>query len=283
MTEIILDHQKVLDLLPERNSYAHKGDFGKVLLLCGSVGYTGAAYLAAMGALRSGAGLVYLGVPESIYGIEATKLNEAIVFPLPEENGMLCAKALPKITELLPKMDAVLIGCGMGLSQGTLEVLSAILESAECPVVVDADGINLLSKHKSLLRGRKGSTVLTPHDGEFARLMGKMPSEDRTVAAADAANEMGCVMLMKGHETRISDGTVCYRNRTGNPGMAVGGSGDLLAGIIVSLIGQGMSAITATAVAAWLHGAAGDRCAQELGQYGMLPTDMLLALPRHMK
>ena len=283
MTEIILDHQKVLDLLPERNSYAHKGDFGKVLLLCGSVGYTGAAYLAAMGALRSGAGLVYLGVPESIYGIEATKLNEAIVFPLPEENGMLCAKALPKITELLPKMDAVLIGCGMGLSQGTLEVLSAILESAECPVVVDADGINLLSKHKSLLRGRKGSTVLTPYDGEFARLMGKMPSEDRTSAAADAANEMGCVMLLKGHETRISDGTVCYRNRTGNPGMAVGGSGDLLAGIIVSLIGQGMSAITATAVAAWLHGAAGDRCAQELGQYGMLPTDMLLALPRLMK
>ena len=283
MTEIILDHQKVLDLLPERNSYAHKGDFGKVLLLCGSVGYTGAAYLAAMGALRSGAGLVYLGVPESIYGIEATKLNEAIVFPLPEENGMLCAKALPKITELLPKMDAVLIGCGMGLSQGTLEVLSAILESAECPVVVDADGINLLSKHKSLLRGRKGSTVLTPHDGEFARLMGKMPSEDRTSAAADAANEMGCVMLLKGHETRISDVTVCYRNRTGNPGMAVGGSGDLLAGIIVSLIGQGMSAITATAVAAWLHGAAGDRCAQELGQYGMLPTDMLLALPRLMK
>ena len=283
MTEIILDHQKVLDLLPERNSYAHKGDFGKVLLLCGSVGYTGAAYLAAMGALRSGAGLVYLGVPESIYGIEATKLNEAIVFPLPEENGMLCAKALPKITELLPKMDAVLIGCGMGLSQGTLEVLSAILESAECPVVVDADGINLLSKHKSLLRGRKGSTVLTPHDGEFARLMGKMPSEDRTSAAADAANEMGCVMLLKGHETQISDGTVCYRNRTGNPGMAVGGSGDLLAGIIVSLIGQGMSAITATAVAAWLHGAAGDRCAQELGQYGMLPTDMLLALPRLMK
>jgi NAD(P)H-hydrate epimerase len=283
MTEIILDHQKVLDLLPERNSYAHKGDFGKVLLLCGSVGYTGAAYLAAMGALRSGAGLVYLGVPESIYGIEATKLNEAIVFPLPEENGMLCAKALPKITELLPKMDAVLIGCGMGLSQGTLEVLSAILESAECPVVVDADGINLLSKHMSLLRGRKGSTVLTPHDGEFARLMGKMPSEDRTSAAADAANEMGCVMLLKGHETRISDGTVCYRNRTGNPGMAVGGSGDLLAGIIVSLIGQGMSAITATAVAAWLHGAAGDRCAQELGQYGMLPTDMLLALPRLMK
>jgi NAD(P)H-hydrate epimerase len=247
------------------------------------VGYTGAAYLAAMGALRSGAGLVYLGVPESIYGIEATKLNEAIVFPLPEENGMLCAKALPKITELLPKMDAVLIGCGMGQSQGALDVLSAVLENATCPVVVDADGINLLSKHKSLLRGRKGSTVLTPHDGEFARLMGDVPGEERAKAAFDAARELDCVMLLKGHETRISDGTVCYRNSTGNPGMAVGGSGDLLSGIIVSLIGQGMPAITATAVAAWLHGAAGDCCAKELGQYGMLPTDMLNTLPRLLK
>ena len=283
MTEIVLDHQQVLNILPDRAKDAHKGDFGKVLLLCGSVGYTGAAYLAAMGALRSGAGLVYLGVPESIYAIEATKLNEAIVFPLPDEKGMLCRKALPKIMELLPKMDAVLIGCGLGQSQGTLEALSAVMEYAECPVVVDADGINLLSKHKDLLRGRKAATVLTPHDGEFARIMGDKPGEDRTKSAIDAARELNCVMLLKGHETRISDGEVCYRNTTGNPGMAVGGSGDLLAGIIVSLIGQGLPAAKAAAAAAWLHGAAGDRCAEELGQYGMLPTDMLGVLPRLMK
>ena len=278
-----LDHNAVLSILPDRDPWAHKGCFGKILLLCGSVGFTGAAALAAKAALRSGAGLVFLGVPQSIYAIEAIKLDEAIVFPLPEEDGKLCAKALPKIMELLPKMDAVLIGCGMGQSRGTLDVLSAVLENATCPVVVDADGINLLSKHKSLLRGRKGPTVLTPHDGEFARLMGYLPGQDRTDAAAGAAHELDCIVLLKGHETRISDGTVCYRNCTGNPGMAVGGSGDLLAGIIVSLIGQGMSAITATAVAAWLHGAAGDRCAAESGQYGMLPTDMLLALPRLMK
>ncbi len=283
MKEIILDHQQVIDLLPDRKITAHKGDFGKIMLLCGSVGCTGAAYLAAMGALRSGAGLVYLGVPESIYAIEATKLNEAIVFPLPDEKGMLCRKALPKIMEMLPKMDAVLIGCGLGQGQGTLEVLSAVLEYAECPVVVDADGINLLAKHRYLLRGRKASTVLTPHDGEFARLMGDMPAADRTQAAVDAAKGLGCVMLLKGHETRISDGSACYRNTTGNPGMAVGGSGDLLAGIIVSLIGQGIPALTAAAAAAWLHGAAGDQCAEELGQYGMLPTDMLGALPRLMK
>ena len=278
-----MDHQQVLQILPDRNPVAHKGDFGKVLLLCGSVGYTGAACLAAMGALRSGAGLVYLGVPESIYAIEAMKLNEAIVFPLPDEKGMLCRKALPKIMELLPKMDAVLIGCGLGQSQGTLEVLSAVMEYAQCPVVVDADGINLLSKHKYLLRGRKAATVLTPHDGEFARLMGHLPGEDRTKSAMDAARELDCVMLLKGHETRISDGTVCYHNCTGNSGMAVGGSGDLLAGIIVSLIGQGLPAVKVAAVAAWLHGASGDRCAQELGQYGMLPTDMLCVLPRLMK
>lgn len=283
MSEIVLDHQQVLQILPDRNPVAHKGDFGKVLLLCGSVGYTGAAYLAAMGALRSGAGLVYLGVPESIYAIEAMKLNEAIVFPLPDEKGMLCRKVLPKIMELLPKMDAVLIGCGLGQSQGTLEVLSAVMEYAQCPVVVDADGINLLSKHKYLLRGRKAATILTPHDGEFARLMGHLPGEDRTKSVMDAAGELDCVMLLKGHETRISDGTVCYHNCTGNPGMAVGGSGDLLAGIIVSLIGQGLPAVKAAAVAAWLHGAAGDRCAEEIGQYGMLPTDMLCVLPRLMK
>ncbi len=283
MNERLLDHQQVLNILPDRKADAHKGDFGKVLLICGSVGYTGAAYLAAMGALRSGAGLVYLGVPESIYAIEASKLNEAIVIPLPDEKGMLCRKALPKIMELLPRMDGVLIGCGLGQSQGTLEVLSAVLEYAQCPVVVDADGINLMSKHTDLLRGRKAPTVLTPHDGEFARLIGQKPSEDRTQAAMDAATELGCVMLLKGHETRVSDGTVCYRNTTGNPGMAVGGSGDLLAGIIVSLMGQGLAPITAAAAGAWLHGAAGDECAKQLGQYGMLPTDMLQALPRLMK
>lgn len=283
LTQIILDHQQVLSLLPDRPVDAHKGDFGKVLLLCGSMGYTGAAYLSAMGALRSGAGLVYLGVPERIYDIEAVKLNEAIVFPLPDEKGMLCRKALPKIMELIPQKDAVLIGCGLGQSQGTLEVLSAVLENAECPVVVDADGINLLARHKDLLRGRKAPTILTPHDGEYARLKGHLPGEDRSAETMNTAAELGCVLLLKGHETRISDGVVCYRNTTGNPGMAVGGSGDLLAGIIVSLIGQGLSPVTAAAVAAWLHGAAGDRCADDLGQYGMLPTDMLSVLPRLMK
>ena len=277
-----LNHNAVLNILPDRDVYAHKGNFGRVLLLCGSRGYTGAAYFSAMGALRSGAGLVYLGVPESIYAIEAVKLNEPVVFPLPGDEGMLSAAALDKLRDLLPKMDAVLIGCGMGQSKGTLAVLKAVLREFNGPVVLDADGINLLSGHKYLLRGRTAPTVLTPHEGEFARIAGSV-GPDRQLAAESLAKELGAIVVLKGHGTVITDGTRSYRNPTGNPGMAVGGSGDVLAGILVSLLGQGIEPLTAAAVAAWLHGAAGDRCAEKLGQYGMLPTDLLEELPRLMK
>ena len=277
-----LNHELVLSLLPDRNPWGHKGNFGKLLLLCGSRGYTGAAFFAAMGALRAGAGLVFLGVPESIYGIEAVKLNEPVIFPLPDAGGRLSADAVPEILTRLPQMDAVLVGPGLGQSEGTLAVVRAVLEKAECPVVVDADGINVLSAHRDLLRGRKSPTILTPHDGEFARLGGVI-GEDRMAAAAALAEELGCVVLLKGHETCITDGTDGYINPTGNPGMAVGGSGDVLAGVITALLGAGLSPLEAAACGAWLHGAAGDRCAAELGQYGMLPTDMLSALPRLVK
>ena len=277
-----LNHETVLSLLPDRNPWGHKGDFGKLLLLCGSRGYTGAAFFAAMGALRSGAGLVFLGVPESIYGIEAVKLNEPVIFPLPDVGGRLSADAVPEILSRLPRMDAVLVGPGLGQSEGTLAVVRAVLEKAECPVAVDADGINVLRAHRDLLRGRKSPTILTPHDGEFARL-GGIIGEDRMAAAAALAEDLGCVVLLKGHETCVTDGTDGYINPTGNPGMAVGGSGDVLAGVITALLGAGLPPLEAAACGAWLHGAAGDRCAAELGQYGMLPTDMLSALPRLMK
>lgn len=277
-----MNREKLMALLPDRDPYAHKGDFGKLLLLCGSRGYTGAAALAAMGALRSGAGLVYLGVPQEIYAIEAVKLTEPVVFPLPDRDGMLSADAVPKIMELLPKMDAVLIGCGLGQANGTLTVLKTVLREFHGPVVLDADGINLLSRHKYLLRGRTAPTILTPHDGEFIRLTGSLEG-DRAENAAALAQELGCIVLLKGHETIITDGSICWRNRTGNAGMAVGGSGDVLAGILVSLLGQGITPLTAAAAAAWLHGAAGDACAERLGQYGMLPSDMLQELPRQMK
>ena len=277
-----LKHEDVLKLLPDRPLNAHKGDFGRVLLLCGSRGYTGAAALAAMGALRSGAGLVYLGVPESIYAIEAVKLTEPIVFPFPDEDGSYAVSAAKEVENLLPKMDAVLIGCGMGQSNGALKMLETVLMEAKCPVVIDADGINLLAMHKDMLRGRSAPTVLTPHEGEFNRLDNQI-YQTRDGAAKSLSLNLGCITLLKGHHTVITDGHRTYCNPTGNPGMAVGGSGDLLAGIIVSLLAQGLAPLEAAAAAAWLHGAAGDLCAQQIGQYGLLPTDMLQILPRLMK
>ena len=277
-----LEHQQVLALLPDRKPWSHKGDYGKLMLLCGSKGFTGAAWFAAMGALRCGAGLVYLGVPESIYAIEAVKLNEPVVFSLPEEDGKLSADALEEILGRLPQMDAVLIGCGLGLSRGTSQVVRAVLAQARCPVVVDADGITLVREHMDVLRERKQPTILTPHDGEFLRMGGTL-GEDRMACAARYAREWNCILLLKGHETCITDGTVGYINRTGNPGMAVGGSGDVLAGMIVSLLGQGLAPLEAAACGAWLHGAAGDLSAEELGQYAMLPSDLLQRLSRLLK
>ena len=277
-----LNHEDVLSLLPDRDPWGHKGTFGKILLLCGSLGYTGAAYFAAMGAQRSGAGLTFLGVPESIYAIEAVKLNEPVIFPLPEENGKLSIYAVSEIEKRLPDMDAVLVGCGLGQSGGTLSVVKAVLEQAKCPVVLDADGINVLKGHKDILRGRAYPTILTPHDGEFLRFGGTI-GDDRMASAAYFSREWNSIVLLKGHRTCITDGETGYINETGNPGMAVGGSGDVLAGILVSLLGQGIAPLEAAACAAWIHGAAGDLCAEEIGQYGMLPTDMLLRIPRLMK
>ena len=268
-------------LLPVRRRDTHKGDYGKLLLLCGSRGYTGAAALAAMGALRTGAGLVYLAVPESIYAIEAVKLTEPVVLPLPDRDGMLWEGSIPQIAALLPKMDAVLFGCGSGLGPGPEAVLKYLLKNAECPLILDADGITLAAKHKNILRGRSMPTILTPHDGEFARLM--PPDGPRVEQTMAVAKELGCIVLRKGHRTLTTDGRTCWENRTGNPGMATGGSGDVLAGIIASLLGQKAEPVEAAAAAAWLHGRAGDLAAERLGEYGMLPSDLVEELPRLLK
>lgn len=276
-----IDEQIISHLLPQRKRDSHKGDYGKILLLCGSRGYTGAAALASMGALRSGAGLVYLAAPGSIYAIEAVKLTEAVVTPLPDEAGMLSAEAIPQIQEMLPKMDAVLFGCGSGLGEGPEAVLEMLLREYKGPLVIDADGITLLSRHMDLLRGRQGQTILTPHDGEFLRL--SPPEGERLEQTIGFAEQWNTILLRKGHRTLITDGKRCYENQTGNPGMAVGGNGDVLAGIITSLLGQELPPLEAAACGAWLHGKAGDLCAGELGEYGMLPTDLLNFLPRLLK
>ncbi len=277
-----LNHNDVLNMLPDRKVCSHKGDFGKILLLCGSRGYTGAAALACMGALRCGAGLVYLGVPECIYEIEAKKLTEPVIIPLPDCSGMMSRGAIDEIKTRLPNMDAVLIGPGMGCSEDTFLIVKEILGTFTGPVVLDADGINVLAGHIDILRGRTGKTILTPHEGEFKRIGGSL-EKGRVEAAIQFAQDSDSILLLKGHNTVITDGSTCYINPTGNPGMAVGGSGDVLAGIITALLGQGIAPLEAAACGAWLHGAAGDICAAEIGQYGMLPTDMVKVLSRLLK
>lgn len=282
MAHLVLDHDKVLGFLPERSVDGHKGTFGKILLLCGSRGYTGAAALAAMGALRTGAGLVYLGVPDCIYEIEAIKLTEPVIIPVADDGTTYAATAVEKIITMLQGKDAVLIGPGIGQSQGTEAVVCAVLENFKGPIVLDADGINVMATHKDILRERTGSTILTPHDGEFRRF-GCILTDDRAESAAELAKDLNVIVLLKGHRTVITDGKHTYINTTGNPGMATGGSGDVLSGMIVSLLGQGIPPLEAAACAAWLHGAAGDFCAHEIGQFGMLPSDMVNVLPRLLK
>ena len=282
MDYFVLDHEKIWALLPDRPADGHKGTFGKILLLCGSRGYTGAAALAAMGALRSGAGLVYLAVPDSIYDIEAVKLTEPVIIPVADEDGRYAPASVEQILSLLQGKDALLIGPGIGQSDGVEAVVCAVLEHFNGPVVLDADGINLMRMHKDILRGRTAPTILTPHDGEFVRFGGVLES-DRIASAKQLARDLGVIVLLKGHRTVITDGDSVYLNGTGNPGMATGGSGDVLAGVIVSLLGQGISPLEAAACGAWLHGAAGDICEKEIGQYGMLPSDMVNVLPRLLK
>jgi len=277
-----LNYSKVRKLLPVRDINAHKGDMGKLLLICGSRGYTGAAALSALAALRSGAGLVYLGVPESIYEIEATRLYEPVVFPLPDYNGMLSQDSVKTVSSYYSKVDVVLIGPGLGISENTEQVVLHVLKNFTGPVVLDADGITLIKSHKNVLRDRKGPTILTPHEGEFCRFTEEI-IEDRQKSAEKLAEALGCIVVLKGHGTVITDGISGFVNKTGNPGMAVGGCGDVLAGMITALIGQGIPPLDAAACGVWLHGKAGDICAKRLGQYGMLPTDMIEILPRLMR
>jgi NAD(P)H-hydrate epimerase len=204
------------------------------------------------------------------------------VFPLPEIDGMLSQTAIDNISTKMRNMDAVLIGPGLGVSPDTYAVTEFILSNFNGPVVLDADGINVLAGHKDILRGRTAPTIITPHEGEFTRIGGDL-SAGRIDGACRLSQDLGCIVVLKGHETVITDGDEIFLNSTGNPGMAVGGSGDVLAGVIASLVGQRIEPVVAAAISVWLHGRAGDICANELGQYGMLPSDMLNVIPRLMK
>ena len=283
---MVLEAVQIRQLLPVRPRFSHKGDFGRVLLVCGSVGFTGAAALAARAALRTGAGLITVATPRQVWPIVAAKLDEPMVMPMAEDKaGRLSLQAAPALVQLLAKADACLIGPGLGRSEEMDALVAALVGEARCPVVLDADGINAMAGHIDRLREAACPLILTPHDGEFLRLSpgAALPPADFDIRADRAmllARRLGAVVLLKGYRTAITDGTRLYRNETGNPGMATGGSGDVLAGMLVSLLGQGLAPLEAAAAAAWLHGAAGDRCAAERGEYGMTPSDLIDAASR---
>ena len=282
-TFIEINQAYVDEIMPRREADADKNAFGRVLCICGSAGYTGAAYFAAQGAVRMGSGVVTLATPEKAWPVLAVKLNEPVVRPMPcDADGMLSHEALLVLIDLAARADAVLIGCGLGRSDAVTEIVCSLLQTITCPIVLDADGINALSAHKDVLRQTAQPVVLTPHAAEFARLSGIRQPETEELAAF--AKENCCILLYKGHRTRIftPDGTM-YRNHSGNPGMAKGGSGDVLAGMLVSLCGQGIAPVQAACAAAWLHGRAGDAAANRLSEYGMTPGDMLCELPGLLK
>lgn len=273
----------VRETLPRRDPAGHKGDFGKVYCLCGSVGYTGAPVFASRAAVRMGAGLVYLGVPESIWQVVAVKSDEAMPRPLPSLDGRLALAALPLIERETEQCDAVLMGCGVGRSAESDALLRELTLRCRKPLILDADGINAWEAHIDMLDKRSGVTIMTPHEGEFIRVGGDL-SLGREAAARTFAARHGVYLVLKGHRTLVAapDGRL-LENDTGNSGMAKGGSGDVLSGMILALLGQKAEPFSACCAAVWLHGYAGDLAAADKGETGMTPTDLLEQIPYAIK
>lgn len=267
----IITAELVRDLLPPRRPEGHKGDFGRIYVVAGAVGYTGAPVYAAEAAARTGSGLVFVGVPGEVYPIVAARCATAMAQPLPEDREELLAR--------MSRCDAAVIGPGLGRSPQAQALTLFLLEQLPIPVILDADGINAAAAHIDVLRRRRWPTAATPHEGEFLRLGGDL-SPGREQAALAAARDLGCVVVLKGPGTVVAspDGRT-RRNTTGNCGMAKGGSGDVLAGMIASLAGQGADLFDAASCAVWLHGRAGDLCARRLTAYAMTPPDLVEGLP----
>ena len=265
--------------LPSRPADSHKGTYGTLLALCGSYGMAGAALLCARGALRSGVGLLRAAVPRSVYPLLVEAIPEAVFCPVAEQDGGFSADAIPALTDALAIADAVVAGCGIGRGEGQTAVVRHLLAHSTVPVILDADGINAVTPHILTEETRSAPLILTPHPGEMARLLGVSTAEvqaDRQAVACRLARETGAIVVLKGHHTLVaaSDGTV-MENHTGNSGMATGGSGDVLAGIIGALVAQGVPPYEAAVCGVYLHGAAGDLAAAKHSQHGMLPTDLI--------
>ncbi|MEG2174979.1 MAG: NAD(P)H-hydrate dehydratase [Oscillospiraceae bacterium] len=279
-TGLALSLAEAVALLPARAPLSHKGDYGRLLTLCGSAEYPGAATLSAMAALKSGVGLVTVAAVPPVAAAVAAQLPEATLLPLNmNESGRACSTNMERILERAEHVSTLLIGCGLGRDDDIRRLVRVLLEQASCRMILDADGLNALTGEPERLRGATHIPLVTPHVGEMACLTGLTPEQIKETAphvAQDFACACNAVVVLKDASTVVAapDGRLFYYTG-GNPGMARGGSGDLLAGLIASLLGQGMEPVVAAAVGVVLHGEAGRRCAVRLSQYGMLPHELL--------
>ena len=268
--------------LPERPVDGHKGTFGRVLVIAGSRGMSGAACLAATAALRGGAGLVFVAVPDGIQSIVAGFEPSYLTVPLPEDDaGRIDLAALKTLRERAEGMDAVAIGPGLGQSAGLRALTVELYRELPVPLVVDADALNLLARSSGSVSNHRGVRVITPHVGEFARLTGRTTEAivaDREPLATEFAAAHDLTLALKGPGTVVTDGQRTAVNDTGNSGLATGGTGDVLTGVVASLLGQGMDAFAAVRLAVHLHGLAGDHAAAVLGERAMIASDVLDAL-----
>ncbi|WP_444433884.1 NAD(P)H-hydrate dehydratase [Ruminococcus sp.] len=263
---------------------SNKGTLGSLLCICGSYGMAGAAIMAGKAALRCGIGLLKIAVPKSIYPVCATNILESVYYPLEEtSNGVISSKNTDFLLEMCEKSSAVVIGCGLSVCDDTKNLVQSVITNCEKPLVIDADALNCICNKPGILKNLKAPAIITPHPGEMARLLHSTPktvNSSRENTAIDFAKKFGVVTVLKGAGTIIAspDGEV-YINHTGNSGMATGGSGDVLSGIIGSLLAQGASPINAAAAGVFLHGTIGDLAAEKLGKISMLPTDMIDMIP----
>ena len=275
-----------LPAAPHRDDDAHKGDCGRALVVAGSRGMSGAACLAGTAALRGGAGLVTVASPESVASIVAGFEPSYLTRGLPEDkHGRLTEAASESLADLFRTQSTVAIGPGLGQSNGLLEFVVSSFQSIPVPCVFDADALNLLAKRPYVIKraATAPARILTPHPGEFVRLTGldmETIQKNRQQHAAEFALRNGVIVVLKGKNTIITDGTRVAINSTGNSGMATGGTGDVLTGILVALLAQGMSAFDAAQFGVHLHGLAGDLAAEELSKRGLIASDLLRFLGR---
>jgi ADP-dependent NAD(P)H-hydrate dehydratase len=276
--------KKPLPSLRTRNADSHKGDFGRALLVGGSRGMSGAISLAGQAALRSGAGLVTLAVPGCVLEVVASIEPSYMTTPLVDDGDHIGQAAAETIVHLAQSATAVALGPGLGRGANLTELVSKLYEEIKQPMVVDADALFALAEQQSPLTKPGGPRILTPHPGEFARIAGTLPEgPQRSIAAAELARRDGhrrTIVVLKGHNTVVTDGTRFSTNLTGNPGMATGGSGDVLTGIITALLCQRLEPFDAARLGVHVHGLAGDLAAEELGQVSMIASDLMHYLPK---